>query len=169
MILSKSCLYAIRASLYLASQDDRGFVPIMEIAARLKISFHFLTKIFQLLTQKGIMKSFRGPRGGISLAKPAEKIMLLDIITAVDGNEVFKGCILGLPGCGEQKPCPLHEKWATQREDIARLFGNTSLGELASKIRSNDLRLVNGDLAAPSLTRAGTATSKRSDSPDNIK
>ena len=63
MLLSKSTEYGIRATLYLTSLKQDGYVSIRAISDELDISFHFLTKIFQKLTQAGLLQSFRGPRG----------------------------------------------------------------------------------------------------------
>lgn len=141
MLLSKSAEYGIRASLYLASLHEDGYVSIGTMSEELDISFHFLTKIFQKLTQAGLMESFRGPKGGIALARPAEQITIMDLVVAIDGDDLFTGCVLGLPGCGDQKPCPLHNRWAVERDRIQTVFNRTTLAEMARDINSLDLRL----------------------------
>ncbi|MCB0549642.1 MAG: Rrf2 family transcriptional regulator, partial [Phaeodactylibacter sp.] len=67
-VLSKGCVYGLRALLYIVSEKPREeYVNIREISEELDISFHFLTKTFQSLTQKGILRSYRGPNGGVTL------------------------------------------------------------------------------------------------------
>ena len=119
----------------------QGVVSIREISDELDISFHFLTKIFQKMSQAGLLESFRGPNGGIMLSKPAAHISLLDIVLAIDGPDLFKECVLGLPGCGNEKPCPMHFRWATERARLESLFGQTTLAEMADSIAVNDFRL----------------------------
>ncbi|HCT51303.1 MAG TPA: transcriptional regulator, partial [Balneola sp.] len=65
MLLSKSCVYGLRASIYLASKSDEEFNSIKEMSDKLEISFHFLTKILQQLTAESLMVSYKGPKGGI--------------------------------------------------------------------------------------------------------
>lgn len=142
MLLSKSCVYGLRATIFLALHTDREYVPISEISEKLQISFHFLTKILQTLTQKGLVRSYRGPTGGVALTKPVQDIIIYDIVTAIDGDEIFTGCILSLPGCGNQTPCPMHESWALVRNKIRTLFITTSLADLARGVRESNLRLV---------------------------
>ena len=142
MLLSRSCEYGLRASLYLSSLTEEGFVPIRTISDELDIEFHFLTKIFRQLTEAGLMQSQRGPRGGIALAQSPERITLLEIVLAIDGEDLFQECVLGLPGCGEQKPCPMHNRWAVERERVKRMFSNTTLAAMAENIRDKDLRLA---------------------------
>jgi Rrf2 family protein len=143
VLFSKGCTYAIRAALLVTlkeMQEDRKFIPIRELAAELELSFHFLTKIMQILTEAHIMESFRGPNGGIGLARPAKEIALIDIVSAVDGLGLFSQCALGLPGCGEEVPCPLHETWARRREDLKKMLSKTTLATLAKDIHRQTLR-----------------------------
>ncbi len=148
MLLSKSCIYGLRASIYIASTRDEQFMSIREIADKLDISFHFLTKILQALTQEGIMNSYRGPKGGIMLAKNANTISIFDIVKAIDGNEVFTECFLGLPHCGSATPCPLHEQWAGIRANIAKVLATTTLADLAAKVSTLHYRLTENDIIA---------------------
>ncbi len=140
-MLSSAAEYGLRAALYLASLKPNGFVPIRKISEQLDISGTFLTKIFQQLTQAGLLTSLRGPTGGVAFAQPIDRITLKDIIVAIDGPGLFTECVLGLPGCGEQKPCPLHLRWTQERGRLEMLFARTSLAEMATKIDRFDVRL----------------------------
>ncbi len=131
----------MRATLHLATLKSDGYVSIRAISEELDISFHFLTKIFQKLTQAGILASFRGPNGGVALARPATRITLLDIVIAIDGPELFTECVLGLPGCGDRKPCPLHDKWAQERARLREMFGATTVADAADDVDRLSLRL----------------------------
>lgn len=141
MLLSRGCEYGLRAALYLVSLEEDGFVPIRRLSADLDIEFHFLTKLFQQLTEAGLVHSQRGPKGGIALAKGADRITPMDIVLAIDGSDLFHECVLGLPGCGELMPCPLHEQWASQRERVRMMFLNTSLQEMAARMKAEGYRL----------------------------
>jgi Rrf2 family protein len=143
VLFSKGCTYAIRAALLVSvkeTKDGRKFIPIRELSDELDLSFHFLTKIMQLLTEAKILESFRGPNGGVGLARPARQITLVDVIAAVDGMALFTDCALGLPGCGEKTPCPLHAAWAKRREDLKRMFEKTTLASLAKELDANAFR-----------------------------
>lgn len=144
MLLSKSCVYGLRAALYLASHNNGEYVPIRQMSDKLDISFHFLTKILQQLTSAGLMESYKGPNGGIKLTKAGEEISLMEIVVAIDGPELLTECALGLPGCGVQKPCPLHDAWAKTRDSIREMLEDTSLVGLAEKGKKMNLRLTPG-------------------------
>lgn len=146
MLLSKSCVYGLRATLYLATKNREEFTPIKRLSEKLEISFHFLTKILQQLTAEGMLESFKGPNGGVRLAKPGDKIALVDVVLAIDGPKLLTECALGLPGCGLKNPCPLHDQWAETRDGIRHMLQKTSLQDLADKGKSENLRLTeNGD------------------------
>lgn len=146
MLLSKSCEYALRTALYLASEPSVGnasYTAVREISDELKIPYHFLAKTVQTLIQAGIFSSMRGQHGGIALARPASQIRLKEIVFAVDGPHVFTECVLGLPGCGDQKPCPLHAQWASARSQVDAMFSAATLAETAARIQAGDFRLSN--------------------------
>jgi len=142
MLLSKSCVYGLRASLFLASNQDGDYVSIREMSDKLNISFHFLTKILQQLSAAGLMESYKGPNGGVRLTKSGSKVNLFEIVAAIDGVELFTECALGLPGCGTAKPCPLHDKWAEARDGIRVMLEKTDLVELAKKGKKLNLRIT---------------------------
>lgn len=144
MLLSKSCEYGIRATLHLARLRSDGYVSIRDISEELDISFHFLTKIFQKLTLAGLLASFRGPNGGVALARPGKDIRLLDIVVALDGDGLFHECILGLPGCGNRTPCPLHASWAVERLRLRAMFEGMTLAATADELEALGLRLSAG-------------------------
>lgn len=144
MLLSKTCGYAIRACVYLAMQSTDGYVPVRTISERLGISFHFLTKILRELTEKGVLDSFRGPNGGVKLVRPPDATTMMDIVLAIDGGRTFTECVLGLAGCGVERPCPVHDQWGAIRERIKREFESVTLSEVATQMTDSGARLVDG-------------------------
>jgi Rrf2 family protein len=141
MLLSKSCIYGLRASLFLAADKSGEYVSIRKMSEALGISFHFLTKILQQLTAANLMESYKGPKGGVRLLIPAKKITFLEIVVAIDGPDLLTECALGLPGCGIDKPCPMHKSWAKTRDNIRDMLKNTTLEYLAKEGKSKNLRL----------------------------
>jgi len=130
-ILSNPTIYAIRALIYMVSQQPEGnYVGIHSLAKRLDISFHLLTKTFQLLTRAGLLSSNRGPGGGVTFTRHPSQIYLIDVVLVLEGQDYFENCLLGLPGCGKLQPCPLHDYWAKAKEELRRKFRKTSLEKL---------------------------------------
>lgn len=141
MLLSKSCIYGLRASLYLAYNTSDGYISIKEMAKELDISFHFLTKILQQLTAEGYMESYKGPNGGIKLSRKGLSSTLLDFVSTIDGGDLFTECVLGLPGCGSSVPCALHEQWVSTRESIVTMLQDATIEDLAKKGLNEGLRI----------------------------
>ena len=127
---------------YLATERADTYTPVRAIAEALKIPAPFLSKVFQQLTQAGLVAAYRGPSGGVRCARAPETITLRDIVLAIDGNGLFTECVLGLPGCGTERPCPVHEAWAAQRREVEQMFDGHTLAAAAAAVQSDARRLT---------------------------
>ncbi len=85
MRVSRSTGYALLAVGYIAKHQGNGVVLSQAISKQYDIPLEYLLKILQQLVRANVLRSKRGPRGGFSLAKPTNKITMLEIIEAVDG------------------------------------------------------------------------------------
>ena len=84
MRLSTKSRFAVTAMLDVALRDDRGPVSLAAISVRHQISLSYLEQLFSKLRQPGLVESTRGPGGGYSRSRNAEKITMADIVGAVD-------------------------------------------------------------------------------------
>lgn len=141
MLLSRSCVYGIRALIYLAMDDSRPFISIKELSNNLDISFHFLTKTLQILSHNQIVVSAKGTKGGVALNRLPEKINVYDIVVAIDGDAIFEECVLGLPGCADDNPCPLHSIWRVTKEELRDELKSANLKILSKDLRNGKIRL----------------------------
>lgn len=142
-VISKAGEYGLRALLYMVSESgEQEYVNIRDMSEKLDISFHFLTKILQTLTQKGLLRSYRGPNGGVAFGVPPEEIYLTDLIKALEGDDFFDKCLLGLPGCGAAKPCPMHDFWKEVKDKLKAEFEHTTLADLGQATRQKRFRLM---------------------------
>jgi len=137
-MLSNSCRYGIRAVIYLAGKDPKkGNVGIKQISGDLGLPTPFLAKILQQLARHKILSSAKGPNGGFLLLKKPESITLLDIVKVIDGEGIFKNCIIDSGTCksvkGSRKPCPVHNDYARVRAELISLFKSKSIAELVEK------------------------------------
>jgi len=127
-IFSKTCEYALRAVFYIAHRTaDGSKVGIKEIAGGIDSPEHFLAKILQDLSRKGIVKSAKGPHGGFYMDDITLKKRLSEVVKAVDGNNLLVGCAIGLGYCSEINPCPLHNEFKGIREQIVEMLESTSI------------------------------------------
>jgi Rrf2 family protein len=137
MILSKSCEYAIRGTVYVANKSRQNEkAGIIEIAEAIGAPMHFTAKILQTLVRKKILSSSKGPNGGFYIEN-GQSLFLIDIIRAIDGNGLFSACVLGLERCSETQPCPMHEQVKPIRDQLASEFGKQSVNELVHEFEKN--------------------------------
>lgn len=127
MILSRSSIYGLRASVLLAAKRETGFTNIRELSDELDLSFYFLTKVLQRLTAAGIVESCKGPKGGVRLKEHPDDISFMDIIVAIEGELNLHECVLGLNNCGNASPCRFHGKWSGLKKEILELLRETRL------------------------------------------
>ena len=143
-MLSKTCEYAIRASIFIATQSSQNKrVTIKEIAKNIDSPQSFTAKILQILAKKEIVHSIKGIGGGFEIPKDdIKKINLAQIVLAIDGEALFTSCGLGIDHCSEERPCPLYNKFKGIRKELVFMLENTNLEEMAMDIRSGDSFLM---------------------------
>lgn len=133
-LYSKGCEYTIRALLHFIPRQEGRYIRAREVCRRAKIPEPFSRKMFQTLVQRGLLRAVTGPHGGYQLAHPPEEINVLNIITAVDGEDAFGGCILGLPACNNRNTCSLHMTWAKAKQHLLPELEATTLRDLFEKV-----------------------------------
>jgi Rrf2 family protein len=87
-----------------------------------------LHKVLQDLARMGFVSSRSGPGGGYSLALPADKISILDVVNAVAPLERIRNCPLGLPT--HTTLCPLHRELDKAYAATEEAFGRVTIGQL---------------------------------------
>ncbi|MCF8224970.1 MAG: Rrf2 family transcriptional regulator [Bacteroidales bacterium] len=141
-MLSNTCKYAIRASVYLSLfTDEKKKAGIKEIAKKLDIPSPFLSKIMQNLARHGILLSTKGPNGGFCLKRPAQDISLMDIIEIIDGHEMFVTCLVRTTKCSDEEPCGIHDKVTAMRRELKEFFMNQTIDDLATEFRRDSKRI----------------------------
>jgi Rrf2 family protein len=83
------------------------------------------------LVDRGLVSALRGPRGGVSLARPPSGISFLDVIEAVEGPVVLNLCLDDAHGCSRTTTCSMQAVWRTGQERMLDVYRATSLASLA--------------------------------------
>lgn len=141
-ILSNTCKYGIRATIYLALHEkENQKIGIKTIAEDLDIPTPFLGKILQTLVKHKILSSTKGPHGGFGLARDPAEITLLDIIEIIDGMDMFYECLIGLRTCRDYDPsfipCPLNKKFRPISKQLYELFKGETIASLKDDIQQS--------------------------------
>jgi len=137
-MFSKTCEYSIRAVIFIAEESTGGKkTGVKDIARRIDSPEAFTAKILQILVKNQIIASTKGPSGGFYIPEESlSLIKLAEIVSAIDGDAVFKNCALGLDGCSEDSPCPLHDKFKRIRDELEAMLRSVSIGDLTEKLHT---------------------------------
>lgn len=138
-MISKASKYGIRAVVYIASRvGDKIKLPVKEIAKEIDVPEAFTAKILQTLSKHKIITSLKGPYGGFYIEPHQLEIPLSTIVHVIDGLSIFTECGLGLKQCSETRPCPLHKEFKAARNELDRIFKETTIKTLASRVKGTD-------------------------------
>lgn len=85
--------YGLHCLLYLA-EASTGVreASVRDLADMQGVSVDYAAKLFTRLAKAGIVQSTEGVRGGFSLARPASKITVQDVVEAIDGDKRLFDC-----------------------------------------------------------------------------
>jgi Rrf2 family nitric oxide-sensitive transcriptional repressor len=127
-MLSQTAEYALRAVVTLA-QNDAGGKTTQEIARESQVPLDYLCKVLNSLARAGILRAQRGRRGGFTLALPAERMTVLDVVNAVDPIRRIRSCPLQLDA-HKVRLCPLHRKLDHALALVEEAFATTTIASL---------------------------------------
>ena len=125
-LVSQGAQYAISAIIALSKNPQGGAVSASQLAKSLDCPAAYLSQLLAKLKPPGVLKSQRGLNGGVYLARPLKEISIYEVIVAIDGDEFFSHCFMGIEGCGHIEPCPFHNFWSVQRNKIKEWLQNTN-------------------------------------------
>ncbi len=133
--LSKAAEYAIRGILYLSLKWGEGASGVEEIARAQDVPAPYLSKLLQILTKKGFVKSYRGAEGGFVLMRPPRDITLLEVIEAVEGPIYLNDCLIRAGYCPRDRECPVHDVWKEAQHKLLECLRNYTFEDLARAAR----------------------------------
>ncbi len=138
-MFSKTCKYGIKAIVYIGIQSiDNQRVTLGDIAKKIDSPEAFTAKILGTLSKNGLISSFTGPNGGFEISNDKMKsVRMIDIVTVIDGDDLFWQCPLGLTGCDDSNPCPVHDRFIEIRTKLRNMLESTSVFDMASKLQTN--------------------------------
>lgn len=95
MRLSSMADYAVVTMCAAARHCGGGRVSAAELACETGLPQPTVQKLVSQLSRAGLLRSVRGARGGLQLARPAAAISLADIVEAVEGPIAMTCCMDG--------------------------------------------------------------------------
>ncbi|MGY5137053.1 RrF2 family transcriptional regulator [Streptomyces nigrescens] len=101
MRMSEGVEWGLHCCVTLAWLEGDGPVSTARLAASFELPAAYLNKRLQALVRAGILNSTPGARGGFQLARPPERITLMDVVAAIEGtDDVFRCTEIRRKGAG---------------------------------------------------------------------
>jgi len=126
MQITRQADYALRAITYLSQLEENKKATTILIAEDQKIPPSFLAKIISQLSLAGLIHTSRGAGGGVSLARPASEISVLNVVEAIDGPVFLNECTENSDSCPFLSTCPVQEIWCEARSDLVDKLSNAT-------------------------------------------
>jgi Rrf2 family cysteine metabolism transcriptional repressor len=139
MKLSTRTRYGVRALLELALHEGKGTVFLKDIAARQQISLAYLEHLVAPLIAGGIIRSVKGPKGGIALAKKPGDIKLIEITQLLEGSLAPVECVDHPEVCKRSSKCAARDVWSELKKAMDGVLEATTLQDLAERQKKKGL------------------------------
>ncbi len=134
MQITRQADYAVRAMVYLAQLGPEKRASTSQIAQEKQIPPSFLAKIVSQLSVAGLLQTSRGARGGVSLARSAEDISLLDVVEAIDGPILLNDCVSDNGSCSFGDSCPMKPVWCDAQQELVSRLDNTNFAQFVETL-----------------------------------
>ena len=143
MRLTTKGRFAVTAMIDLGLRSTNGPVALAAISARQQISLSYLEQLFGKLRRAELVESTRGPGGGYSLGRAADKITVADIIVAVDEPIDATGCA-GKENCmgDDSGKCMTHDLWAALNNKMIDFLNGVTLKKLVDEQLARGVAIV---------------------------
>jgi Rrf2 family protein len=86
MKISTRGRYGIRLLIDLAEHVEEPHIPLAVVAERKGISIRYLEQVAIILRRSGFIRSVKGASGGYALTRPAQDIILGDVLRVLEGD-----------------------------------------------------------------------------------
>ena len=138
MKLSTRGRYGTRALLELALHQGEGPVLLKDIAQRQQISVQYLEHLITPLVASGIVRSTRGAKGGVSLAKSPEQVKLSEVIQLLEGSIAPVECVSNPEACDRSELCVTRDIWSELKRAMDGVLESVTLQDLAERQKQKE-------------------------------
>jgi Rrf2 family protein len=136
-MLSYTCKTGVKAVVFLATKlEGEEKTSLKEISEYIGASEHTVGKMLQKLVKQDVIKSSKGPTGGFFISARQLKQPLIKIVEALDGNNAFKECGLGLSRCSSTHPCPIHNEYKEARSILEKIFKTKTIEDVCEPVNN---------------------------------
>ena len=133
MKLSTRGRYGTRALVDLVLHENESPVLLKNIAQRQDISLRYLEHLIAPLIAGGILRSTRGAKGGISLARSPEEIKLSEVVPLLEGSIALAECVNNPEICERSQSCATRDIWGELKEAMDGVLESITLRDLVER------------------------------------
>jgi Rrf2 family protein len=132
MKLSSNEEYGLRCMVRLAYANQGLTIPEMSQAE--SVSPAYTAKLLRVLRKGGFVKAARGKEGGYTLARPAEKIVIGDVMNALGGRLFESDFCESHAGsaaiCSRSVDCSVRSLWRAVQVAVDQVLSKATLRDL---------------------------------------
>ena len=110
-------------------REGDSSLTLKVIAQRQGISHAYLEQMMIPLIAGGIIRSIRGPKGGVVLTKPAKDINLKEIVEILEDITDPVECLVNAKICPRSRLCATRDTWGEMKTAIDRVLVCTTWQE----------------------------------------
>ncbi|MBS1609852.1 MAG: Rrf2 family transcriptional regulator [Bacteroidetes bacterium] len=138
--------YGLRVLIRIASCKDENGMTIPQLSETEGLSSHYIAKLTRTLRMAGFINSTPGNKGGYMLARPADKIIINDVLKALGGalfDAAFCGTHAGaLNLCTNSVDCSARSLWKMIQFTVDQLLNKVTLHDLVSQENKSETILT---------------------------
>lgn len=122
-----------------------------ELAEQAGLETTTVSKLLKPLAQAGLVEGLRGVHGGYRLARPAERITLIEIVEAMEGPLAITECSQDHSQCGIAQQCGVRSNWRLINDVVADALRGVTLAQMLHPLSTTGdgrRRLIAAQVAA---------------------
>lgn len=132
MRLTKFTDNSLRTLIYLSLNFDEE-ITIAKVSKACAIPKNHLVKVVHALSKKGFIKTTRGRRGGLRLILPSDKLVVGDVVRAMEGRLEVINCFT--PNCPIAPTCQLRNVLSEAMEAFLSVLDRYTIADLIKKAK----------------------------------
>jgi len=130
--------YGVRALAYLAAHHGEGPINVRTVAEAEGLPAKYLEQLLARLRRGGLVRSSRGARGGIMLARDPQSITVRQVVLLLEGSLAPVECLQSANG--HEDDCVPHELWRALHEGVLKVLDSFTLADLAARCKARESR-----------------------------
>ena len=123
--------YALRVMLDLAQNQENGYVPMKDVAARQELSLKYLEQILPALTRNKLVEGVQGKGGGYRLTRKPEEYVVGEILRVTEKDLAPVSCLAeGANECERRAICKTIGFWQGLNDVVNEYINSKTLADL---------------------------------------